>query len=265
MHKTARALAALDGRTEVTTDDVKRAAELVLPHRQRRRPFEQPHLDRERLDESLSRVAGAAGVNGTGEARAGVRPGRTAAGAADRGGAAGRRLAAMPHGRRNPTPTRERGHYVRAVPDEKATDVAVDATIRRRRPARRTGRRPTGDRARSTCTARNARGGRGRSSCLSWTPRGRWRRGGGWNWSRARSSACCKAPTSSATRSASSPSAGRRRKCCLPPTGSVELAERALRSLPTGGRTPLAHALVIGRRGPRRAVGQPECRRCWCC
>jgi magnesium chelatase subunit D len=30
----------------------------------------------------------------------------------------------------------------------------------------------------------------------------------------------------------------------LPPTGSVELADRALRVLPTGGRTPLAHALA---------------------
>ncbi|MHB1557045.1 MAG: vWA domain-containing protein, partial [Isosphaeraceae bacterium] len=31
----------------------------------------------------------------------------------------------------------------------------------------------------------------------------------------------------------------------LPPSGSGELAEQALRSLPTGGRTPLAHALVL--------------------
>jgi magnesium chelatase subunit D len=30
----------------------------------------------------------------------------------------------------------------------------------------------------------------------------------------------------------------------LPPTRSVEQAEQALRTLPTGGRTPLAHALV---------------------
>jgi magnesium chelatase subunit D len=32
----------------------------------------------------------------------------------------------------------------------------------------------------------------------------------------------------------------------LPPTRSVELAEEALRQLPTGGRTPLAHALMMG-------------------
>jgi magnesium chelatase subunit D len=32
----------------------------------------------------------------------------------------------------------------------------------------------------------------------------------------------------------------------LPPTRSVELAEEALRQLPTGGRTPLAHALLMG-------------------
>jgi len=34
-------------------------------------------------------------------------------------------------------------------------------------------------------------------------------------------------------------------KLILPPTNSVELAERQLRSLPTGGRTPLAHALQV--------------------
>ncbi|WP_152918180.1 ATP-binding protein, partial [Ardenticatena maritima] len=51
--KTACTLAAFDGRTHVTPDDVRTAAELVLPHRRRRQPFEQPHLDRQRLDDLM--------------------------------------------------------------------------------------------------------------------------------------------------------------------------------------------------------------------
>ncbi|WP_028317868.1 ATP-binding protein [Desulfobulbus elongatus] len=39
MLKTAKTLAALDGRTEVATDDIRTAAELVLPHRVRRQPL----------------------------------------------------------------------------------------------------------------------------------------------------------------------------------------------------------------------------------
>ena len=50
MHKAARALAALDGRARVTPDDVRSAATLVLPHRRRKKPFEQPGLDQDKLD-----------------------------------------------------------------------------------------------------------------------------------------------------------------------------------------------------------------------
>ncbi|HZG93597.1 MAG TPA: putative cobaltochelatase [Mycobacteriales bacterium] len=51
--KTAMALAAWEGRADVTTDDVRRAALLALPHRRRRTPFEQPGLDEQQLDEAL--------------------------------------------------------------------------------------------------------------------------------------------------------------------------------------------------------------------
>ena len=57
MHKAARALAALDARAVVTPADVRQAAELVLPHRRRRKPFEQPGLDRDRLDELMEQAA----------------------------------------------------------------------------------------------------------------------------------------------------------------------------------------------------------------
>jgi magnesium chelatase subunit D len=50
------ALAAWAGRDEVTTDDVRTAARLALPHRRRRTPFEAPGLDEQQLDDALSSV-----------------------------------------------------------------------------------------------------------------------------------------------------------------------------------------------------------------
>lgn len=45
----SKALAAYEGRTNVTSDDVGRIAEMVLPHRMRRKPFEQAEFSPERL------------------------------------------------------------------------------------------------------------------------------------------------------------------------------------------------------------------------
>ncbi|MEU1375551.1 putative cobaltochelatase [Streptomyces triculaminicus] len=52
--RTASALAAWAGRTDVTTADVRQAALLSLPHRRRRNPFDAPGLDEDRLDEILN-------------------------------------------------------------------------------------------------------------------------------------------------------------------------------------------------------------------
>jgi magnesium chelatase subunit D len=57
MHKAGRALAALDGRKAVTPADIRTAAGLVLPHRRRRTPFDQAGLDQERLDELMRQSA----------------------------------------------------------------------------------------------------------------------------------------------------------------------------------------------------------------
>ncbi|CDR11901.1 putative cobaltochelatase [Streptomyces iranensis] len=51
--RTATALAAWAGRTDVRTEDVRGAALLSLPHRRRRAPFDAPGLDEDKLDEIL--------------------------------------------------------------------------------------------------------------------------------------------------------------------------------------------------------------------
>ncbi|MFJ6215788.1 putative cobaltochelatase [Streptomyces sp. NPDC092296] len=58
MARTAVALAAWAGRTRVIAEDVRTAAQLALPHRRRRNPFDAPGLDDEKLDETLQQYAG---------------------------------------------------------------------------------------------------------------------------------------------------------------------------------------------------------------
>ena len=57
MARTAVALAAWEGRTEVLEEDVRQAARLALPHRRRRNPFDAPGLDEEKLDRTLEEHA----------------------------------------------------------------------------------------------------------------------------------------------------------------------------------------------------------------
>ncbi|KQX13393.1 magnesium chelatase [Streptomyces sp. Root431] len=58
MARAATALAAWAGRTEVTSEDVRQAALLALPHRRRRNPFDAPGLDEDKLDETLEQFKG---------------------------------------------------------------------------------------------------------------------------------------------------------------------------------------------------------------
>ncbi|EDY61425.2 putative cobaltochelatase [Streptomyces sviceus] len=61
MARTATALAAWAGRTEVIAEDVRQAALLALPHRRRRNPFDAPGLDEDKLDETLEEFSGSEG------------------------------------------------------------------------------------------------------------------------------------------------------------------------------------------------------------
>ncbi|WP_327237199.1 putative cobaltochelatase [Streptomyces sp. NBC_01317] len=58
MARTATALAAWAGRTDVLAEDVRQAALLALPHRRRRNPFDAPGLDQDKLDDTLEEFKG---------------------------------------------------------------------------------------------------------------------------------------------------------------------------------------------------------------
>ena len=51
--RTACAHAAWENRTQVTDEDIRVAAELALPHRRRRNPFDEPGIDSDQLDDIM--------------------------------------------------------------------------------------------------------------------------------------------------------------------------------------------------------------------
>ena len=53
IHKTARTICSWDGELKVTAGHVRRAAELAMPHRQRKQPFDEPGFDESKLDEAM--------------------------------------------------------------------------------------------------------------------------------------------------------------------------------------------------------------------
>lgn len=61
--KAARAQAAFDGRTAINDHDIALAAELALPHRIKRTPFQQAEMSAEQLQERIEQLAGQAVPN----------------------------------------------------------------------------------------------------------------------------------------------------------------------------------------------------------
>ena len=53
MMKTAATIAAYNGKTAVTEEDVREAAPLVLTHRMRRKPFSEQQLDKQKMEQSI--------------------------------------------------------------------------------------------------------------------------------------------------------------------------------------------------------------------
>ncbi len=265
MHKAARALAALDGRDVVSAEDVRDAAALALPHRRRRKPFEQSGLDHDRLDaltqQQQQRTQPPPPTADTGETTEPESTDSRADNGDDTsppGDAAEHVFAATAateigridvvalqaheaSGRRSSINGTSRGQAIRAVPSEAPSQLAVDATLRHalmRNPNDfAVTRADLHDKVRVgqqsnlillVVDASGSMAARRRmevvKSCVLGLLQDAYQR-------RDHVAVIC--------------FRGERAELVLPPTRQVEQAEAALRELPTGGRTPLAHALHL--------------------
>jgi magnesium chelatase subunit D len=272
MHKASRALAALDGRLQVTPADLRSAAELVLPHRRRRKPFEQPGLDRERLDELMQQAAqppqpedGSEPQQGQdqdqqqneqGEAEQQKEEQVFAAAAAN--GAAPRIVvdssaARASMGRRSEALNAPRGRVVRAVPDENPSSLAIGATL-----CSAAMRDPGNQQVKVTHADLHQQVRVGKSANLilfvvdasgSMAAQRRME---------AVKGAVLTLLTDAYQRRdevAVISFRGQAAQVLLAPTRSVDRAEQGLGELPTGGRTPLPHALQLALETLERAAG----------
>jgi magnesium chelatase subunit D len=160
MYRAAVALAAYEGRTQVSEDDIRRVAQLVLLHRRRRQPFDQPAVDERQLEESLERHRPPQGGNpptppsppSAGDLEDQTphspegddQPHPTGLAPEDKQASIGQPFAVRPLegamrqetqaralGKRNRTLGSRTGHYVTSrLPQGRVHDIALDATLR---------------------------------------------------------------------------------------------------------------------------------------
>ncbi len=268
LYKTARALAAFDQRRDVTPDDVKRGSELALAHRRRTVRPSSPNRESPREHDPHGRSGESAAAQSD-SPPAGDQNGETEPAENDTGDdttvssaaavvfpaapaqpvrpiriAAAEALGGRATGRRNKSAAADRGRYVRAVPDPQPADLAVDATLRsaamrgaaanggievRRSDLHRKERLATAgtlilfvvDVSGSMAARRRMEAVKG--AVLGLLEDAYMRRD-------QVAVIAFRGPTA---------------QLVLSPTSSVDLAQQALQSLPTGGRTPLAHALSL--------------------
>ncbi|MCY3912910.1 MAG: magnesium chelatase subunit D family protein [Chloroflexi bacterium] len=279
MYKTAQTIAALDGRSEVTLEDVRRAAELALPHRRRRDPFTPPGLDPDELDRAIqafeARPAPAQATDSAADATdgaAGASDSTMSSGPAENGPPgdateADQRLASdeattappvnaperIPFqkprtGRRTSAEVKgRRGHSVRSRPmdADDPPDIAVIDTVR-------------------AAAARRTQPGTPQIDAQDLRVHRRMRKVGNLMLFVVDGSGSMAAQrrmqlTKSAVLSLLADAYKRRDRVgvitfrkteayeTVPPTSSLDVAHARMHELPTGGRTPLAHGLELAR------------------
>ncbi|MDN7024060.1 VWA domain-containing protein [Methanoculleus sp. FWC-SCC1] len=285
--RTAKTIAALEGRSEVTLADIREAMELALPHRMRRRPFEEPRVDPEHLDDLLQDdppeperetedghreppdqppAPGEGGETADGDLGAATTV--HAAGSpidaakVERKPEQDRKTRRTADGRRVPTySARKTGRYVAARETATPRDVALDATIRAAAPYQN--ERPKNGLAlaiRDQDIREKVRIGRVSTSCLFLVDAsgsmGAVRR-----MEAAKGAVLSLLEESYLMRDRVGLIAfcGSGAENLLPLCSSADLAVKRLEEIPTGGKTPLPAALALAadvfRRETRKNAG----------
>ena len=256
MHKTARVLAALDGRRTVTPVDVRQAAELVLPHRRRRKPFEQAGLDQQRLDDLMQQASQPPPLDG--DAAESDADSETQEPSASSTQQQQEVFAAAPtasvrpllveaitlrnlSGRRSDALDAPRGRVVRAVPNQNPQSLAVGASLRSAAL-----RDPYEFAVTAQDLHQQIRVGKTANLIVLVVD------ASGSMAAQQRMAAVKGAVLSLLTDAYQKRDEvavinfrGDQATVLLAPTRSIDLAEQGLRELPTGGRTPLPHALQL--------------------
>jgi magnesium chelatase subunit D len=275
--RTAKTIAAFEGRTEVDLRDVERAMKLALPHRMRSRPFEPPSLNEERLQESIQKhqpkeekerkepqeekaPQQESSPPDQEERETSPREGRPREETVfEIGDPIDPRRIEMPRrrdkvarrkagGRRmNSLSLRNSGRYLRSRLSKEGKDIAVDATIRAAAPHQK---------VRHGANAVNVRGEdlrekervRKVSSVVLFVVDASGSMGSVRRMESAKGAILSMLMDSYQKRDKVGMVAFRKEEAelLLPPCSSVDLAMKRLRELPTGGKTPLSSGLAKG-------------------
>jgi len=281
LYKAARALAALEARLQVSTDDLRRVLDLVLAHR-RRQSFQSPGLDADAIDRALSEPPPGQGM---GEKNKGRPPGdglddddtsppldsgapsteddSTGEGPSlereeqilEPGGSIG--LPPLPlelggqaeEGRHAGVQTARaraaRGKYLRDLPQEAPRELALSATLRSA--VRRSAEGPSTGLTLERGDLHGKQRASAPGSLVVFVVDASGSMGARQRMEMVKSAvlSLLEGTDPGRDRMAVVAFRGPRAEVVLPPGRNAEQAETALRRLPTGGRTPLAHALAL--------------------
>ncbi|WP_422578841.1 magnesium chelatase subunit D family protein [Methanothrix sp.] len=274
--RTAKTIAAFDGRTEVNQEDVKKAMELALAHRMRSRPFEPPTLNKERLEKSMSQKQHEhqhQDQNPEQQKKNEQQPqepddqkdtNQTQAAKPQEqvfeiGTPIDVRAITMPRkrdriarrktsGRRmNTLALRNRGRYLRQKMPQEGKDIAIDATIRAAAPYQRIRSGPNAIIVKGEDIREKERVGK-TSAVVLFVVDASGSMGANQRMESAKGAVLSLLMDSYQKRDKIGMIAfkGKEAEIILPPCTSVDLALGRLRELPTGGKTPLSAGLSRG-------------------